>query len=139
MEIPFVVKVASAHRSPERLVAVLKEFEKSAQVVIAFAGHAAHLGGVIASKVICPVIAVPLPTSDLLGIDALLSSVQMPGGVPVAVMAIGESGSFNAACFATQILALKSPQLLARWKAFKDGLESKVTDSSTDVEQKWKL
>lgn len=137
MEVSFDVKVASAHRSPERLFSILKSYEDSAQVVIAMAGHAAHLGGVIASKVSLPVVAVPIPSSNLQGLDSLLATVQMPGGVPVATMAIGNAGSQNAACFATQILALHDPALKERWLNYRKAMGKKVETSSELLEEKW--
>jgi phosphoribosylamine---glycine ligase len=136
MQIPYVVRVASAHRSPDRVIQILKEF-RDIQAIVAFAGHAAHLAGVIAAHSPLPVIAVPIPSSDLVGLDSLLAIVQMPGGVPVASMAIGEAGSQNAGCFVTQILALNDPALSERWRAFKADLARKVESSSSEIEKKW--
>ena len=135
-EISYKVKVASAHRSPERLFSILKD-EVEIKVILAFAGHAAHLGGVIAAHVNIPVIAIPLPTSDLLGLDSLLAVVQMPAGVPVASMAIGEAGSQNAAVFAAQILAVSDIKLSKRLIDYKKELVKKVEKSSIEVEKKW--
>jgi len=137
MEVPYKVKVASAHRSPKRVLEILEEYDGKAKVIIAFAGHAAHLAGAIAGHATIPVIAVPLPTSDLDGLDALLSCVQMPGGVPVATMAVGKSGSQNAACFAAQILALNDSALAERFRAYKGGLATKVANASKEIESKW--
>jgi len=108
MGILYEVRALSAHRTPE----TIREYAMSAQergleVIIAGAGAAAHLPGVIASWTALPVIGVPLPSSDLKGLDSLLSITQMPGGVPVACMAIGPAGAKNAALFAAQILGLK--------------------------------
>lgn len=136
MEIPFAIRVASAHRTPDRLRAILKEFH-AAKVVIAFAGHAAHLAGVIASETIQPVVAVPLPTSDLVGLDSLLSSVQMPGGIPVATMSIGEAGSQNAALFAAQVLSLSNQIYLEKIRNFRKDLIRKVEKGSEEIEKKW--
>ena len=108
MGIAYEVSVISAHRKPEktREYALTAE-SKGIEVIIAGAGGAAHLPGVVASWTTLPVIGVPLPTSDLKGIDALLSVAQMPGGVPVACMAVGSAGAKNAGLFAARILGLK--------------------------------
>lgn len=101
------VRVLSAHRTPEALLEYVKQSENEGIVVwIAGAGGAAHLAGTIASHTVKPVLGVPLDSSALNGLDALLSTVQMPGGVPVATFSIGKSGAVNAALFAAQILAL---------------------------------
>ncbi|MBM4444266.1 MAG: 5-(carboxyamino)imidazole ribonucleotide mutase [Chloroflexi bacterium] len=107
--IPYEVRVISAHRTPEKAREYgLKAQERGLEVLIACAGAAAHLPGVLASWTMLPVIGVPLPTSDLKGVDSLLSIIQMPGGVPVACVAIGSAGAKNAALLAAQILGLKS-------------------------------
>jgi len=101
------VRVLSAHRTPDELIAFVRAAETAGvQVFIAAAGGAAHLAGVIAAHTLRPVIGIPIQTSSLGGLDSLLSTVQMPGGVPVATMAIGEAGATNAALFAAEILAL---------------------------------
>lgn len=122
-EIPYEVFVMSAHRTLDKVM----EFSKTAEengfgVIIACAGMAAHLPGVIAAKTTLPVIGVPLPTSDIKGIDALLAIVQMPSGVPVATMAIGKAGVKNAAILSAQILALGDKNLKTRLKQFKESL-----------------
>ena len=122
-EIPYEVLVMSAHRTIDKVV----EFSKTAEengfgVIIACAGMAAHLPGVIAAKTTLPVIGVPLPTSDIKGMDALLAIVQMPSGVPVATMAIGKAGVKNAAILSAQILALGNEDLKTRLKQFKESL-----------------
>ena len=105
--VPFDIVVSSAHRTPERTRKIAREAEKKGyKVIITGAGYAAHLAGVVASETTLPVIGVPIASSPLGGIDALFSTVQMPGGVPVAGMGIGESGAKNAALFAIEILAL---------------------------------
>src|SRR5919199_5610804 len=110
--VPFEVRVLSAHRSPEDLVAYVKQAEEGGvRVFIAAAGGAAHLAGVVAAHTIRPVLGIPIQTSALNGLDSLLSIVQMPGGVPVATMAIGAAGARNAGLFAAQILALADPAL----------------------------
>lgn len=135
-QVSYTLKVASAHRSPKRVLDTLST-HSSAQIILAFAGHAAHLAGVIAGHTTLPVIAVPLPTSDLVGLDSLLASVQMPAGVPVATMAIGEAGAQNAAIFAAQVLAATDPALKERLVIYKRELAEKVERSSQEVEKKW--
>jgi phosphoribosylaminoimidazole carboxylase PurE protein len=113
--IPFVVEVTSAHRSPERTVGLVRKYEaEGVEVFIAVAGRAAHLGGVVASHTVRPVIGVPVESGGLGGLDALLSTVQMPKGVPVAAMGTGKAGAANAALLAVQILAVKNSSLRAR-------------------------
>lgn len=106
------IKVLSAHRTPEALAAYLKEAEQQGvKVFVAAAGMAAHLAGAVSSKTVKPVIGVPLDASSLGGLDALLSTVQMPAGIPVATVAIGKAGAKNAGFLAVQILALGDPEL----------------------------
>ncbi len=113
--VPFEVRVLSAHRCPEDLVTFVKDAEgRGVKVFIAAAGGAAHLGGVVAAHTTRPVLGIPIQTSSLNGLDSLLSMVQMPGGVPVATMAIGNAGARNAALFAVQVLALADPALAAK-------------------------
>lgn len=108
------VSVISAHRNPEKVRQYASGArDRGLEVIIAGAGASAHLAGVLASWTTLPVIAVPLPTSDLKGVDSLLSMVQMPGGIPVACMAIGTAGAKNAAILSGQILALKYPDIRA--------------------------
>ncbi|MFA5335532.1 MAG: 5-(carboxyamino)imidazole ribonucleotide mutase [Candidatus Omnitrophota bacterium] len=126
-KVSFDLKIMSAHRSP----ALVHEFAKNAEkegvnVIIAAAGGAAHLAGVIASMTRLPVIGVPMETSSLNGMDSLFSTVQMPYGVPVATMAIGKSGARNASIFALQILALSDKKIAGELNAFKKRLESDV-------------
>jgi 5-(carboxyamino)imidazole ribonucleotide mutase len=120
-KVPHEVRVLSAHRTPDlTLDYAASAAERGLQVMIAGAGGAAHLPGVIAAKTILPVIGVPMTTTALSGMDSLLSIVQMPRGVPVATMAIGKSGAANAGLFAVAILALGRPELaeqLVRWRA----------------------
>jgi phosphoribosylaminoimidazole carboxylase PurE protein len=124
------ITVSSAHRSPDktrRFAAALEE--RGIQVVIACAGAAAHLAGVIAAETILPVIGVPIDSSPLQGLDALLSTSMMPAGVPVATMGIGRAGASNAAILAVQILARSDPEIAERLHAYKrrlaDGVEQK--------------
>jgi phosphoribosylaminoimidazole carboxylase PurE protein len=113
--ISYETVVLSAHRNPEKLDSYIREAEKNGvQVIIAAAGMAAHLAGVVASRTALPVIGVPLAAGDLHGLDALLSTVQMPSGIPVATMAIGKAGAENAAVMAARILALAEPELKRR-------------------------
>jgi phosphoribosylaminoimidazole carboxylase PurE protein len=102
------------------------------EVIIAGAGWAAHLAGVLASYTTLPVIGVPIDSSPLKGIDALLSTVQMPPGIPVATMAIGSGGARNAAVFAAQILALKHADIAKRLERYREGLQSRATGVKTD-------
>lgn len=119
-KVPYEMTISSAHRSPRRTGRYARTAEKRGlKVIIAGAGWAAHLAGVIASETILPVIGVPLDTSPLKGIDSFLSTLQMPGGVPVATMAIGKGGAKNAGLMAVEILALKDPALSKRLKAYK--------------------
>jgi len=105
--VPWEMRISSAHRSPARTMALASEAAgRGIKIIIAGAGMAAHLAGVVAAKTILPVIGVPMPGGALNGIDALYSTVQMPGGIPVATMAIGKAGAKNAGIFAVQMLAL---------------------------------
>ena len=114
------MQVASAHRNPDRVHNICKEVEESSDVVITGAGMAAHLGGVVASLVTKPVIAVPIGSSSLGGLDALLATVQMPKGVPVATMSVGKSGMINAAILCAEIFALNNSKITDKLKEFKN-------------------
>jgi 5-(carboxyamino)imidazole ribonucleotide mutase len=115
--VPFTVRVLSAHRSPDDLIAFVKQADAAGvRVFIAAAGGAAHLAGVVAAHTIKPVIGIPIQTSALNGLDSLLSIVQMPRGVPVATMAIGNAGAFNAGLLALQMLALGDMTLAEKLK-----------------------
>lgn len=125
--IPYEMTVSSAHRTPART----SEYARGARrrgikVIIAGAGHAAHLAGVIAAETTLPVIGVPIDSSPLKGLDSLLSTVQMPGGVPVATMAIGVSGARNAAIFAAQILASSDKKIENELRKHKRRMARKV-------------
>lgn len=110
--VPFEVRICSAHRTPDRLIRYARAAEaRGIRVLIAGAGGAAHLAGVLAAHVTLPVIGVPIESGPLSGLDALLSTVQMPGGIPVACVAIGRAGARNAALLAVQILALADARL----------------------------
>ena len=135
-EIPHEVTISSAHRSPDRThrYAVTLE-ERGFQVVIACAGAAAHLAGVLASHTILPVIGVPMDSSPLKGLDALLSTSMMPAGVPVATMGIGKAGASNAAVLAVQILARTDPALAGRLKEYKKKLADRVEECDRELKK----
>lgn len=121
--IEYELSVISAHRNPEKARQYGLEAEKRGlKVIIAAAGYAAHLPGVLASWTALPVIGVPLPTSDLRGVDALFSISQMPGGVPVACTGIGSSGAKNAALLAAQILATEHKEIREAYRKYKEDL-----------------
>lgn len=125
--VPHEMTVASAHRSPERVLKIAAEAEKKgAQAIIAGAGMAAHLAGVVASHTSLPVIGVPIASSQLGGLDSLLSTAQMPPGVPVAAVAIGKAGAKNAAYLALRILSLKDRALAKKLKAHKKRMAADV-------------
>jgi 5-(carboxyamino)imidazole ribonucleotide mutase len=135
-EIPFGLEVTSAHRSPERTENLIKKFEKQGvEIFIAVAGKAAHLAGVVASQTVLPVIGVPVRGSSLSGLDALLSTSQMPKGVPVACMGIGKSGASNAALLSIQILSLQDPSLKEKMKAYRRQMASKVEEASMKIRE----
>ncbi|MCX7704864.1 MAG: 5-(carboxyamino)imidazole ribonucleotide mutase [bacterium] len=122
--VPYTIEVMSAHRTLDKTVAFAESARsKGIKVIIACAGMAAHLPGVLAAKTTLPVIGVPLPTSEIKGIDALYSMVQMPSGVPVGTMAIGKSGVKNAAIYAIEILALEDNSLYEKLVDFKNSLK----------------
>lgn len=127
--VPFEIRISSAHRSPKRTAELAAEAAgRGIRVIIAGAGMAAHLAGVIAAGTCLPVIGVPMGGSALGGLDALYSTVQMPGGIPVATMAIGKAGAKNAGIFAVQILALGEPLLMERLKAHREKMAREVED-----------
>ena len=129
--IPYEVDVTSAHRTPRETARLAESLEANGfGAAILGAGHAAHLAGVVAAHTTLPVIGVPLPSSALQGLDALLATVQMPGGVPVATVAIGKSGAQNAAILAAQILATADPNLRARLREHKQQMERKVIEKN---------
>ena len=133
--VPFEVRVCSAHRTPDAAA----EFAKGAasrgrKVVIAAAGSAAHLAGVLAAHTTLPVIGVPMKGGALDGLDALLATVQMPAGIPVATVALGKGGAGNAALLAVQILALNDAALLAKLAAHKATLAKKVEEGNQRIQ-----
>lgn len=123
-KVPYDLVVASAHRNPKKVSSIASTAESKYDLIIAAAGMAAHLPGVIASHTILPVIGVPIETKSLSGFDSLYSIVQMPSGIPVATVAIG--GAKNAAILAVQMLSLKYPKLKASLKALKHKMEKGV-------------
>ena len=121
--VPHELCVMSAHRNAEKVrTYALGAEERGIKVFIAAAGYAAHLPGVLASWTMLPVIGVPLPTSDLKGVDSLLSIAQMPGGIPVACVGIGKSGAKNAALVAIQILGLQDERLRSAYRSYRQNL-----------------
>ena len=135
--IPFEMTVASAHRSPQRTSSYVRSArERGIKVLIAGAGAAAHLAGVVAAETILPVIAVPIDASALQGLDALLAMVQMPAGIPVATMAIGKAGARNAGILAAQIIALGDPAISERLDAYKIELASGVEKRAKVLEER---
>jgi len=131
LQVPYEKRVVSAHRTPD----LMFEYAQSAksrglEVIIAGAGGAAHLPGMVAAKTELPVIGVPVKSSTLNGLDSLLSIVQMPGGVPVATVAIGKAGAINAGLLAAQILGIKYPQIQERFQKRRDAVRNKVLEDS---------
>jgi phosphoribosylaminoimidazole carboxylase PurE protein len=129
--IEYEMDVTSAHRSPDRTAEFArKAAARGIRVIIAGAGGAAHLAGVIAAHTTIPVIGVPIPSTSLQGMDSLLATVQMPAGIPVATVAIGKPGATNAGILAVQILALSSEPLAKKLVAHKDKLANSVDEKS---------
>jgi len=129
--IAYEMDITSAHRSPARTGRYAREAAgRGIQVIIAGAGGAAHLAGVIAAETTLPVIGVPMPSSSLQGLDALLATVQMPAGIPVATLAIGKAGATNAGILAAQILALSDPALAKKMEQHKEKLARGVEEKS---------
>ena len=136
-DVPFLVEVTSAHRSPDRTLKLVQSFEKEGgEVVIAVAGKAAHLAGVVAAHTILPVIGVPVGGAEVNGFDALLSTVQMPKGIPVACMGIGKSGAVNAALLAVQILSRKDESLRKKLINYRRDMADQVERSSERIKEK---
>lgn len=135
--IPYEISICSAHRSPEKAASYARTAsERGIRVLIAGAGGAAHLAGTLAAYSTLPVIAVPLSSTPLQGLDSLLSTVQMPAGVPVATMALDRAGAHNAAYLATQILALADSDLAKKLREFKDKLAREVEDKDRALREK---
>ena len=132
--IPFEMKVMSAHRTPDMVAEYVKSARsRGLQVIIAIAGHAAHLAGAIAANTTLPVLGVPVASSALSGLDALLATVQMPSGVPVATLALGKSGAKNAAILAAQILALADDDLAGKLDALKAKMRKGVEEANKQL------
>jgi len=135
-EVPCEMTVASAHRSPERVMRLVSEAPgRGVRLFIVGAGAAAHLGGVVAAHTTLPVIGVPIDSSALKGMDALLSTVQMPPGVPVATVSIGKPGATNAGVLAVQMLALADASLAERLTQHKKKLADKVEQAAARLQQ----
>jgi 5-(carboxyamino)imidazole ribonucleotide mutase len=127
LDVPCEAKVMSAHRTPDLVLDYSAQAEnRGMKVIIAGAGGAAHLAGVVAAKTTLPVLGVPIQSKALQGLDSLLSMVQMPAGIPVGTLAIGNAGATNAALFAAAILALSDPALAQRLKDYRNEMAQKV-------------
>ncbi|MCX5735276.1 MAG: 5-(carboxyamino)imidazole ribonucleotide mutase [candidate division NC10 bacterium] len=134
-DIPFEIHVSSAHRTPDRVIRFARDAEKRGfRVLIAGAGGAAHLAGVTAAHTLLPVIGVPMEGGALHGMDALLSTVQMPGGIPVATVAIGKPGARNAGLLAVQILALTDPELRRDLLASRRRMSAQVAEKDRQLQ-----
>lgn len=134
-EVPFEMTIVSAHRTPQRMFEYARTAEeRGLAVIIAGAGGAAHLPGMVAALTVLPVIGVPVKASSLDGLDSLLSIVQMPAGVPVATVAINNGK--NAGLLAAQIVGVKSPEIRARLKAYKDHLETTVLEKAAKIQNR---
>lgn len=136
--VPYELTVASAHRTPDHLRSILKRcHEEGVEVFIAGAGGAAHLPGVVAAETIKPVIGVPMESESLKGLDSLLSIAQMPGGVPVACMAIGKAGARNAALHAAAILSLSHEDIRSALTAYRAAQRDAVIEKSRSLSVRW--
>lgn len=135
--IPFEMIVSSAHRTPERTARFVREARaRGIRVLVAGAGAAAHLAGVVAAETTLPVIAVPIDATALNGLDALLAMVQMPAGIPVATMAIGKAGARNAGIFAAQIIATQDESLAAKLVQYKQDMADGVIRKAEKLQQR---
>lgn len=133
--VAFEITVASAHRTPQRAADFASQAKnRGIKVIIAGAGHAAHLAGAMAAQTTLPVIGVPIDSSALQGMDALLSTVQMPPGIPVATVAIGKPGATNAGILAVQILAISDPRLAEKLDQYKTEMAAKVEEKAKKLE-----
>jgi phosphoribosylaminoimidazole carboxylase PurE protein len=132
--VPYEIRIGSAHRTPEQVGRwAAGAAGRGLQAIIAGAGAAAHLAGVIAAHTTLPVLGVPLPSSPLKGIDSLLSTAQMPAGIPVATLAIGEAGATNAAVLAIEILALHDDDLRRKLADYRKGFADKIDRVNTEL------
>ncbi len=135
--IPYELTISSAHRTPARTARLVRSAERrGVKVIIAGAGAAAHLAGFIAAETTLPVVGVPIDSSPLKGMDSLLATVQMPGGVPVATMAIGKAGARNAGILAAQILSTADQDLAAKLKKFRKDQARKVELKAKNLSKK---
>jgi 5-(carboxyamino)imidazole ribonucleotide mutase len=133
--IAYEIRIMSAHRTPDKAAAYASTAQdRGLEVIIAGAGAAAHLAGVIAASTTLPVIGIPIDSSSLKGLDALLATVQMPAGIPVATMAIGKAGAANAGIFAAQIVARKDAQIAAKLTQFKKEMAAGVEDKDRKLQ-----
>ena len=133
-DIPYEMTIASAHRSPQRAAELASSARsRGVQLIIAGAGHAAHLAGVMAAHTYLPVIGVPIDSSAFQGLDALLATVQMPPGVPVATVAVGKPGARNAGVLATQILALSDPDLARKLSDYKSEMAAQIEQKAKNI------
>jgi phosphoribosylaminoimidazole carboxylase PurE protein len=138
--IGYFMTVASAHRTPERVANLAKQAEQEGwKLIIAGAGMAAHLAGFLAAHTVVPIIGVPMDSSSLGGLDSLLSTVQMPGGVPVATMGIGSAGAKNAGLWAVQILAAFDSDLREKLRAFREVQRKIIEEKASQVENRRSL
>jgi len=136
-DVPVEIEVTSAHRSPARTMEYARTArERGLKLIIAGAGSAAHLAGVVAAETTLPVIGVPIDSSPLQGLDALLATVQMPPGVPVATMAVGKAGATNAAIFAVQVLSTADPVLVEAMARHKERLSRGVEEKNARLQEK---
>ncbi|MFS0577507.1 5-(carboxyamino)imidazole ribonucleotide mutase [Sporosarcina sp. 179-K 3D1 HS] len=134
LNVPYEKKVVSAHRTPDFMFEYAEQaYDRGLQVIIAGAGGAAHLPGMVASKTLLPVIGVPVQSKALNGMDSLLSIVQMPGGVPVATMAIGKAGATNAGLLAAQFLSVHDEALQSRIEARRNEMRKIALESSGEL------
>lgn len=137
LEIPFEARVLSAHRTPKQTAAFVEAArENDIRVFICAAGGAAHLAGVVAAHTALPVIGIPMDNPPMGGLDALLATVQMPGGIPVATVAAGGGGPTNAALFAARILALADSALAERLEAHRSNMTTKVLEKDARLQAK---
>ncbi len=138
LEIPFDVRVLSAHRTPTLVADYARSAtDRGMKVLICAAGHAAHLAGAVAAQTILPVIGIPVPSSDLHGVDSLYSTVQMPPGIPVATVAVGKGGARNAGILAAEILALSDRDLTDKLLEFRKNMERKALASDERVRRQF--
>jgi phosphoribosylaminoimidazole carboxylase PurE protein len=136
LRVEYEAKVLSAHRTPDKVAEFARQARaRGVRVLIGAAGGAAHLAGTLAAYTTLPVIGIPVATEHLGGLDSLLSTVQMPSGVPVATVAIGEAGARNAALLAIEILALSDPALLKRLNTYREELAEQVEKAAREIRQ----